>query len=1319
MKEKKTENDKNILINEKAQNVPISLDDSKTYDICYDRIENGVYCLRIEHDTNLWRLGTTNTTWRNTLIHVPPKPSQEDLNSLQNQGLWLREDIKAPKVAIVCCGMGSVWPGMGRALYDTFPAARDAIDSIAAVSSWDIFKLLDATEMEQITPSRWQQPYLFLVEYAQASYLASLGFKADVVSGHSIGELVGLCLAGVATPKDAWEMLNIRATMMGEMEGEGEHETGMMVVYASEEVVQNTLKNFPNLLISNYNSPRQFVLSGLKDELMQARRMLRKEKHPALVLNVNMAFHHPQMRSRRQASLDSLWTFPLQGATTTMMSCVTTGQYPQDKAGICEYIADLDENAVRWIECVQAMWNEHEVRHFVELGPADTVTGFTSEIKPEAECFAVSRKQNEVEAMRAAVARLYALGHIPSNNAHAVPMEFSLLAKEATCENVEKKEVHEPIPSYVADILPLFAELTGHEVQTLRPHMDLRHDLGMRSSRFPFIMHALEKQFSIQLRIEDLVQVLTLHDLALVVARLRKQENVQENIVTHGKESLASKAQQDLSQNFQKIRRYVPHKYMVTLEQEVFDASMLVTQKKSCGALIIGQGSVASLWESICIQNFGKEKTAHAANVAQARKLLQQGFKPNVVVYVVQKTESQDKKIINELMQEPPKFCKMMEDAFLVHSIDVCFVHGLIRKDTAISSAPSDCLYNSFLATFAGVFRVWQAMYPAVQCHCVGSERNVKEDILEKYLKTIIMASAKKLLPMTVYVTHEGIHTYSLFPQEYDTIHGENVLFSVENAHSAPFVRHETEENVRQGPVLIVAQYAQKDFARIQEGLKDFSECLKAFAPLEATLVWIGDYTPELELLRSLEACGLKCTAIICDMQRREAVRAAIHGVVNQHGHIDGLIYDACSAISTDFDNIRRQRNALQLLVSEAYSHGVRNALAMVHFHPILAQTAVSGQEQTKVLSETFPYTVAGYFEENCQSQGFRWRCVWLPRQERELVIEHSFLLRTMAQCIVREFFCGSSGHVYYAKDVHELHMPVQEVLAERVDFGFKQNLKKYPYCYPLSFAPVEAHGVVQRDFSSYTQGEASCIKQKNFEGSQTHDLHPLKALFALCEGAELQYAWLQVVAFIQVEFLENSNSAYTMGMVQESKISYTMVPHDDDVRFVCLDAAMRLRVFAPNGRRTDKWQNFVKAKCLLTGAQQDMDVVLSSALLDMTPEDKEVSQDPKGAALAKAYEIKEFSLSCVDIAQHAISWYSFIPLCLDNILKKIFPEMAKIYVRSADAISFLPFASKDCDQELLVTCEVKSQKEGHLLNIRMAQADGTILLFVRNMWIV
>ncbi len=478
----------------------------------YDRVENGVRCLRIEHDARLWRLGTTSSAWRNALIHVPAVPSVADLEALKTQGLWLREDTKAPKVAITCCGMGSVWPGMGRALYDTFPAARAAMDSIAAVSSWDVLGLLDATEMEQILPSRWQQPYLFLVEYAQASYLASLGFKADVVSGHSIGELVGLCLAEVTTPKDAWEMINIRATMMGEMEGEGEHETGMMVVYASEEVVQNTLKKFPNLLISNYNSPRQFVLSGLRDELMQARRLLRKEKYPALVLNVNMAFHHPQMRSRRQASLESLWSFPMQGAVVPMMSCVTTGLYPQDKAEICEYMTSLDENAVRWVECVQAMWDVHGVRHFVELGPADTVTGFTAEIKPEAQCLAVSRRQNEVEAMRAAVAQLYALGHIPANNMHAVPMAFSVLTEDTEPVVSENAMTNEPIPSYVADILPIFAELTGHDVQKLRPHMDLRHDLGMRSSRFPFIMHALEKQFSIQLRIEDLVQVLTLQD---------------------------------------------------------------------------------------------------------------------------------------------------------------------------------------------------------------------------------------------------------------------------------------------------------------------------------------------------------------------------------------------------------------------------------------------------------------------------------------------------------------------------------------------------------------------------------------------------------------------------------------------------------------------------------------------------------------------------------------------------------------------------------------------------------------------------------------
>ncbi len=518
----------------------------KTHDISTPCVytENGVYMTEIQHNGQKYRLGATTPRFMQELTSVPMQPSAEDVEALRAKGLWLEADTllgQGPKVAITCGGVGSVWPGMGRALYDTFPAAREVMDRLAAVASWDILSLMDETDMEKIQCTRWQMPYLFFVEYAQAAYLQSLGFAPHLMSGHSLGELIGLCLAGTYSPEIAWQIFDRRAVYIDGLERDATDGMGMMAVYGSYEKVQKILEIFPELHISNHNTPTQFMLGGKKEMLAEARRILRKEKCPALTLPINMAFHHPHLRVLRQSAVEGLLGLPTMVPTMPVLSNVTAGLYPTDKEGIVQYIADLDENTVRWVDCVRTMWDRFDIRHFVEFGSADNICGLVKEIEPRAVCIPVSLKNAEVQTMRAAVAQLYALGHIPVKNLTAVTQSSydhaseraSEQASENTyanaCEQVDVKEatvqVDAPsIPAHVQDILPILAEAADKAVEILRPHMDLRHELALRSNRFPSIMMKVEQRFGIRLRIEDVLHVATILDLANVVAGLRAKQ---------------------------------------------------------------------------------------------------------------------------------------------------------------------------------------------------------------------------------------------------------------------------------------------------------------------------------------------------------------------------------------------------------------------------------------------------------------------------------------------------------------------------------------------------------------------------------------------------------------------------------------------------------------------------------------------------------------------------------------------------------------------------------------------------------------------------
>jgi len=243
---------------------------------------DGVRYANLHHAGQQWRVGAVNPAWRQELLALPVNPDGNDLARLEDRGLWIAP-VRAggtPPLAVLCCGLGSVWPGMGRELYDNFPAARAAMDRLASVADWDVLGLMDETDVEKVSLTRWQSPYVFMLEYAQWSVLSSLGLSPALFCGHSLGEIIGLCISGILAPEVAWYIMDTRAVHMAEMEARATRETGMMAVHADAEAINEACAAFPALYVSNYNTPHQFILSGPREVLQEARKSLRKVASP-------------------------------------------------------------------------------------------------------------------------------------------------------------------------------------------------------------------------------------------------------------------------------------------------------------------------------------------------------------------------------------------------------------------------------------------------------------------------------------------------------------------------------------------------------------------------------------------------------------------------------------------------------------------------------------------------------------------------------------------------------------------------------------------------------------------------------------------------------------------------------------------------------------------------------------------------------------------------------------------------------------------------------------------------------------------------------
>ncbi|GAB4460440.1 MAG: hypothetical protein OHK0037_07690 [Elainellaceae cyanobacterium] len=206
-----------------------------------------------------------------------------------------------PSVAFLFTGQGSQAVNMGRSLYQSQPLFRQTVDEAANLLESDLGRSLlsvlyplpgKAFEAAgQIDQTAYTQPALFVLEYALAKLWQSWGVQPAVMMGHSIGEYVAACVAGVFSLEDGLRLVAARGRLMQALPQEG----GMVAVMADAETVAALLEREQQVAIAAMNGPQSTVVSGEKKALARLVDQLTDRGIKTTPLNVSHAFHSPLM----------------------------------------------------------------------------------------------------------------------------------------------------------------------------------------------------------------------------------------------------------------------------------------------------------------------------------------------------------------------------------------------------------------------------------------------------------------------------------------------------------------------------------------------------------------------------------------------------------------------------------------------------------------------------------------------------------------------------------------------------------------------------------------------------------------------------------------------------------------------------------------------------------------------------------------------------------------------------------------------------------------------------------------------------------------
>ena len=465
--------------------------------------------------------------------------SPKALRSLAQQGIFVSpEDLPAPPLAFVFPGQGAHYGGMGRNLYESFPVIKEWMDRAAAAADFDLLHLLFHDREENLQKTRWQQPALFALEHAMARHLITLGIRPMAMAGHSLGELTALCLAGVYSVEDGFRIVNKRALCMDKAAAMHGDPGVMAATDAPLDLLKEMIQGLKDVHIGNINSPNQVILSGNTEVVKNLGGRLKEKGYRFTLLRVSMAFHSPIMRVIHDELEAFVASIPFHSPQIPVISNTTMAPYPSDPGEIRRILMAHLESPVHWMNNVQTLWNDLGIRLFMEVGPGDILSDLIADTLPESACIQTCIPPAESITYTTALAQLFVQGHLKvqgeprwvSLPASGKPPESQVIAPAPTLRPSESAPL-DPAPAIMGKassaideapvnqklmerLIRIIMDATGFERSEIKPEMDLRKDLSVRSSRLPIIMDAAERQFGITIELEEFMDARTVKDIA-------------------------------------------------------------------------------------------------------------------------------------------------------------------------------------------------------------------------------------------------------------------------------------------------------------------------------------------------------------------------------------------------------------------------------------------------------------------------------------------------------------------------------------------------------------------------------------------------------------------------------------------------------------------------------------------------------------------------------------------------------------------------------------------------------------------------------------
>ncbi|WP_433257648.1 type I polyketide synthase [Streptosporangium sp. CA-135522] len=273
-----------------------------------------------------------------------------------------RRPAIAPPVVFMFPGQGAQYAGMGAELYDSEPRFREEIDRCSEYVDLRGKLFAPGGDLDETAVA---QPALFIVEYSLARLWQSWGVEPRAYLGHSIGEYVAACLAGVFTLPDALTLVTARGRFMQQAP-----RGAMLSVQLSEEEL-GTLT--PGLSVAAVNAPGLCVVSGPEPAIDELAVRLAERQVACRRLRTSHAFHSAMMEPAARQLRDLVGRMTVRPPVTPFVSNVTGEWITDEQATDPGYWAEHTLSPVRFADGLATVLRDG-AHTLLEAGPGQALS---------------------------------------------------------------------------------------------------------------------------------------------------------------------------------------------------------------------------------------------------------------------------------------------------------------------------------------------------------------------------------------------------------------------------------------------------------------------------------------------------------------------------------------------------------------------------------------------------------------------------------------------------------------------------------------------------------------------------------------------------------------------------------------------------------------------------------------------------------------------------------------------------------------------------------------------------------------------------------